>query len=74
MTRYNYTCVSKSGALLRGIYIDELQRDSEVISRLVMHEIAQVVHETGMPWDPFNIELIVKKVRAQSEPKPYKSL
>jgi hypothetical protein len=32
-----------------------------------MGEIAQVVTMTGIPWDPFNIELIV---RAQNEPKP----
>lgn len=68
MTRYNYTCVSKSGGCLRGVWIDEIDRDIDSVNKAIMSEIAQVVYISEIPWDPFNIELIVQ---AQIEPKPF---
>jgi hypothetical protein len=37
-----------------------------------MHNISAYVHDHNIPWDPFNVELIVKakQVKAQKESKP----
>jgi hypothetical protein len=41
--------------------------DRDELMSHIMSDIAQFVFETHVPWDPFNIELIVA---AQKEPKP----
>lgn len=51
-----------------GIYSSE-QTDRDYVTDAVLFRAARVAVETGIPWDPFNIQLLVK---ALNEPKPYK--
>jgi hypothetical protein len=70
----SYSCVSRSGAGIVGTYnysYVTFNRDS--LCNGVMRNIAAYVHDHNIPWDPFNIELIVK-VKAQTEPKLPNSL
>lgn len=46
-------------------HVTTLVERDELMHR-IMHEISETIYITKMPWDPFNIELVVK---AQPEPK-----
>jgi len=68
MTTYKFTCASKTGEMIVGRYeyhTPKFNRD-ELMQR-IMGTLAEYVTNRKIPWDPFNIELIVK---AQKESKP----
>ena len=66
MKRYRYLCICKNGVEVSGIYRSE-QTDRDYITDAVLLKVSQTVVESKVPWDPFNIQLLVK---AQNEPKP----
>ena len=51
--------------ILQGGYTSE-QTDRDYICDNVLFLAARLAGETHLPWDPFNLELVVK---AQHEPK-----
>jgi len=65
MKLYRYLCVCKNGVEISGIHVTE-QTDRDYITDAVLLKVSQTVVETNIPWDPFNIQLLVK---AQNEPK-----
>ena len=65
MKRYLYICLSKSGGRIWGTYSSE-QTDRDYVTDAVLFRVSQVAVEANIPWDPFNLELLVK---AQNEPK-----
>lgn len=65
---YNYYCVSKTGGCQRGSGETTLTVGSDEHIRTLLKEIAEIVMVVGIPWDPFNIELVVK---ALPEPKQF---
>lgn len=60
-------CTTKNGSCVHGVLVYTKKFDRDQIAQRIMGEVAQFVQKTNTPWDPFNIELVVK---AQKEPKP----
>ncbi len=71
MTLYDYSCVSKSGHAVTGRVNLQSQLTRDELTSEVLSRVAHIAFDAQIPWDPFNIELIIK-VQAQSEPKPQK--
>jgi hypothetical protein len=73
LTRYNYRCISRTGTKIGGYFFSDVSittaDDREEVMRFAMTEVAEQAYLTQnkVPWDPFNIQLIVK---AQNEPEP----
>jgi len=65
---YLYACTSKSGTSVTGRVIDSNEHiNLDAITRAALQGSAELSCKAGQPWDPFNVELVV---RAQNEPKP----
>lgn len=65
---YNYYCISRTGGCQRGNGETTSEIGSDEMIHSLLHEISAIVHTVGMPWDPFNLELIVQ---ALPEPKQF---
>jgi hypothetical protein len=65
---YKYVCISGTGGLQRGNGETTLEIGSDEMIHSLLNEISDIVMVVGMPWDPFNLELIVK---ALPEPKQF---
>ena len=72
MSRFDYVITSKSGGQIRGIinYFPEEKwtpHARDIITQRILSNVAVYIQNHKLPWDPFNIELVVK---AHPEPKP----
>lgn len=65
---YQYVCFSRTGGCQRGNGETTLEIGSDEMIHSLLNEISEIVHVVNLPWDPFNIELIVK---ALPEPKQF---
>ena len=72
MIRYNYIAESylngKDTTMIKGCF-DDSQTDRDFLTDKALFLVASTAQETGLPWNPFNVQLIVK---AQPAPKPKK--
>ena len=65
---YQYVCFSRTGGCQRANGETTLEIGSDEMIHSLLNEISEIVHVVNLPWDPFNIELIVK---ALPEPKQF---
>jgi hypothetical protein len=65
LTHYKYQCRNRSGVRLKGNFSSE-QTDRDYVVDNVLFAVAKTAGTMGLPWDPFNLTLIVE---AQPEPK-----
>jgi hypothetical protein len=65
---YRYYCLSKTGGCQEGRGTTFMELGSVEQTQDLLNQISEIVHQVGLPWDPFNLKLFVW---AQPEPKHF---